>query len=138
MLVLALSACSDTTAETGLGPCPVLTPADLPSGAPVGAARFEADALYPTWGDRRDRVTLRWNEGAWGVVGGKDEFDARVRDLPERQTVVGPDGTERFVLPVGDPPLGQTQIMFSTGGCDYILFVEGLTLDEALAYAARF
>ncbi len=48
-------------------------------------------------------------------------------------------GDPAIAIPVGDPPVGQITIGWSSNGCDYTVWVgPGLTLEEAIAYAQRY
>ncbi len=54
------------------------------------------------------------------------------------EPVVGRDGIRRWVIAVGDPPLGQITYKYGGDGCPYVLWTEaGMTWTDALAYASR-
>jgi len=91
----------------------------------------------------------QWGRGADRVVVGRgqqvlDHFDTgldRTSFPPSGDWVVvlGMDGTERRIVPIGDPPLGEISYHFISGDCPYIAWTAaGLTFGVAERYAARF
>jgi hypothetical protein len=51
--------------------------------------------------------------------------------------VLGPDGTERHIIPLEEPPAGQVSYHFLSRGCPYIAWTEpGLDMEQAVAFAA--
>lgn len=83
------------------------------------------------WGNGDDQVSQ-----AVGVNRSAEWFPNLPADDPQRTAV---RGDPAIAIPVGDPPVGQITIGWSSNGCDYTVWVEpGLTLDEAIAYAQRY
>ncbi len=84
-----------------------------------------------SWGDDSNRVT---------IGRGREVLEqAEPATFPRPgEAVVGADGARRWVIAVGDPPLGMIQFRFVVAKCPYILWTEsGLTWDEALIYASH-
>lgn len=115
--------------------CPVVAPVQLPDGVAAGPANpprdRESATFMGSWGEDSNRVT---------IGRGREVLEqAEPATFPRPgEPVVGEDGTKRWVIAVGDPPLGMIQYRFVVGGCPYILWTEsGLTWDEALIYASH-
>jgi len=133
----------DSESARGIDPeCPVITPRELPSGqapgAPqsVGVPEDQESSIDPvpltTWGEGNDRITQAGGAVALSAVGGA----AFERSSWADEQIVLAEGSERLVLPVGDP--GEIQILFEVGDCRYVNWIgPGYTLSEALEYAGR-
>jgi hypothetical protein len=120
--------------------CPVVAPRELPSGADPGQPReFPEDDPMPhmlAWGTGKDEVTL--GRGRELFADAPPDLVFPPADWPDRQTV-HKDGVDRYVVPVGDPPLGVIRIEFLYRDCPYVLWMQsGHELEEAMDHAARF
>lgn len=116
--------------------CPVMAPNELPDGRPPGSRRpleTGARSFLDVWGHGKNRVVIGRGQE---VV---DEYDRRDRTFPRTgEPVVGRDGIERWVVAIGDPPLGQIAYQYLVGTCPYLIWTQsGLAWEDALAYAAR-
>lgn len=118
--------------------CQVLAPNELPNGTAPGDARPDEDGSLETflhaWGQGSDQVTIG---RGWEVLEHLGDEDSR---FPRTggESVVGEDGIRRWVIAVGDPPLGQITYKYVVDGCAYVLWTEsGMTWMDALAYASR-
>lgn len=136
---------SPATHPTGQGPapaghegfssaddCPVLSPDVLPSGAAAGDPRHADSPAFHVVGKGGDRVTVGRGQEVLDHVDAEPQF-------PEYGTpVASRDGVRRWVIAVGDPPLGQIMYQFRVGDCPYVLWTgSGLTWGEALDFAAE-
>jgi hypothetical protein len=81
---------------------------------------------YVSWGNGGDRVTQ-------GVeVGNPDEWDLP----PGHPQVTAVRGIRAVVIPVGDAPESEIQIIWRAGACRYTVWIgPGLTIGQAGAYA---
>jgi hypothetical protein len=89
------------------------------------------------WGERDSSVVIGRGQEVldhWGELD-RTSFPPR----GDWTTVIGPDGTERHVIPLEEPPAGQVSYHFLSRGCPYIAWTEpGLDMAQAVAFAARF
>lgn len=118
--------------------CPDFAPGVLPSGAEPGQPTdFETDyGQGLAWGDGDDQVVLVNNEAAWAAAGDQAEFQSSLQD-GHFESVSGPDGTRRAVVPIGEVEGATVQILFADDGCDYLLFTT-LPVEQAAEYATEF
>jgi len=107
--------------------CPIVPPAELPSGAPITAPRPYPGQPMVSWGSGEDTVTEApgHRDGGLGIDSG---------------TPVVVRGYPGFVRPSGDMPLPQPmEIGWVEEGCPYRVFVALAGGEEAvIEYAARF
>lgn len=118
-----------SAALTSVLDCPIVPPAELPSGAATTVARVNLPAPF--------------SQVSWGS--GTDTVTQRVAPNPDRGPTQSPDddqvlirGERAFVELINDPPESLIQIAWIEGECAYINWVEGITLDEAIDFARRF
>ena len=116
-------------ALTSVFDCPIVPPAELPSGAATTVARVNVPAPF--------------SQVSWGS--GTDTVTQRVAPNPDQGSTQSPDddlvlirGERAFVELINDPPESLIQIAWIEGECAYINWVEGITLDEAIDFARRF
>jgi hypothetical protein len=130
---LVLAGCS--AAPTLPGACQPVAPRMLPSGAPPGPPRVEqVDGIWQlAWSIGGEDTVIQAVQPAGGAgrapmeLAPDDGKDAFVRGQPAS------------VIAIGDPPISQVAIVWSTGDCAYTVWVgPGLDLDEAIAYAGRY
>ncbi len=118
--------------------CEVLRPWKLPSGIAPGRAVHESKAkvasFLHTWGHGADRVSIG---RGWEVLAHSGNESPRFpRTGGER--VTGQDEVRRWVVAIGDPPLGQVTYKYVVKGCPYLLWTSsGMTWDDAVSYASR-
>lgn len=107
--------------------CPIISPAELPSGAPITEPRLYPGQEMVSWGSGDDTVTelAGHRDGGPSVDGGTPVI---VRGYPGS------------VQPSGDMPLPEPmQIGWSEDGCPYLVFVRFPGgEDAAVEYAGRF
>lgn len=127
--------------------CASLAPRELPNGAPPGDAqafpRSAPQKFSEAWGSGINLVVVSRGQEALGY--GANTKTWPPRDWPAEQ-VVSVGVQQRLIVPVGDPPYGEIAIDFVSKACPYVVTLNagvdpaepGLTLDEALDYAARF
>lgn len=114
-----------------------MAPNELPNGRPAGSRRAflgtRAKSFLDVWGYGKNRVIIGRGQEA------VDEYDRRDGTFPPAgEPVVGRDGIERWVVAIGDPPLGQIAYTYLVGTCPYLIWTQpGLAWEDALAYAAR-
>lgn len=117
--------------------CPVMAPNELPNGRPPGSRRpfpvARAKSFLHVWGHGLNRVIIGRGQE---VV---DEYGRHDRTFPRTgEPVTGRDGIRRWVIAIGDPPLGQIAYKYLADTCPYVIWTQsGLTWQDALAYAAR-
>ncbi len=106
--------------------CQPIEPRELPSGAPPGEIGLYATDgdWYATWGSGADEVVE-----AIGHTGSLDFPTPGAQEVVIR-------GTTGHLLPIGDP--GQIAISWEADGCQYTIWVNGLSLAGAVEYANRF
>jgi hypothetical protein len=109
-----------------LADCPIIPPAELPSGAPITEPRAYPGQPMISWGSGADTVTQRPGHRSSG--GAPTDPNASVRGHPAS------------VRPTGDEPLPEPfELAWAEGDCPYVVFVafEG-GLDAAIDYAERY
>jgi len=107
--------------------CPVVPPAELPSGAAITAARSYPGEPMVSWGSGADTVTQLPGHRGGGP------------DLPDGGTPVEVRGYAGVVVPVGDLPDSEVQIGWIEDGCAYIVWVRrGDGIEAAIDYAQRY
>jgi hypothetical protein len=107
--------------------CAVVAPAELPSGAPVTAARPFPGEPKVSWGSGSDTVTQ--------LPGHRDGAP----ELPADGTPVEVRGYRGIVMAVGDTPESEVQIGWTEDGCTYLVWIRlGEGLDTAIDYARRY
>jgi DNA-directed RNA polymerase specialized sigma24 family protein len=107
--------------------CPILPPAELPSGAFITAPRPYPGEPMVSWGSGTDTVTELPGHRTGGPEPPADGTPVAVRGFPG------------YVIPVGDVPGSQVQIGWEEHGCRYVIWIapeDGV--DAATDYAARF
>jgi hypothetical protein len=107
--------------------CPILPPAELPSGAFITAPRPYPGEPMVSWGSGTDTVTELPGHRSGGPEPPADGTPVAVRGFPG------------YVIPVGDVPGSQVQIGWEEHGCRYVIWIapeDGV--DAAIDYAARF
>lgn len=107
--------------------CPIIPPAELPSGAPITVARPHPGEPMVSWGSGTDTVTEMPGHRFGGPEPPADGTPVTVRGLPA------------YVIPMGDVPGSQVQIGWGERGCRYVVWIapeDGV--DAAVDYAARF
>lgn len=110
-----------------MGDCPVVPPAELPSGSAVTAPRSFPGEPMVSWGSGADTVTQ--------LPGHRDGGP----ELPDGGTPVEVRGYAGVVLPVGDIPKSEVQIGWIEDGCPYIVWVRlGDGIEAAMDYAQRY
>jgi len=122
--------------------CPVVVPDQLPNGRhpetrrPYPLEPYRSLARYQPYTDV-------WGHGMNRVVIGRgqevvDQFQRHDRTFPRTgEPVVGRDGITRWLIAIGDPPLGQIAYKYLVDTCPYVIWTQsGLTWEDALAYAA--
>lgn len=116
-------------ALTSVLDCPIVPPAELPSGAATTVARVNVPAPFSqvSWGSGTDTVTQR-------VARHTDDEPTRAPD----HEPVSIRGEMAFITQVDDLPESSIQIAWIEGECAYINWVSGMTFDEAIDFARRF
>lgn len=115
--------------------CPVVRPSELPDGTAPGPAQRTtqfSDSLT-SWGEAANTVVI----GRGRETLTRSGFDSPRFPNPGGEPVIGADGVQRWVIAVGDPPLGQIAYKFVLGTCPYVMWTaSGMAWAEALWYAA--
>lgn len=107
--------------------CPVIPPAELPSGAPITNPRPYPGEPMVSWGSGADIVTQ--------LAGDRDGRP----ELPLGRPPVLVRGYESSVVAMGDLPASQILIRWEEQGCPYAVWVgPDLTIEQALDFAGRF
>jgi hypothetical protein len=110
--------------------CPVVGPAETPSGRPAGPYRSELrdGVRHAQWSSGEDVVTV-----AVGVpvIGGLADLagmaETTVRGHPAR------------IVPIGDDGVGQIALVWEEGACTYTAYLAaGTAVEAALEYASRY
>ncbi len=109
-----------------VGDCPVIPPAVLPSGAAITDPRPYPGEPMVSWGSGPDTVTELPGHSDGGP------------ELPGDGRTVVVRGIPGAVVPVGDVPGSEIQIVWQEDGCRYTVWVRTDSVDEAVAYAERF
>lgn len=106
--------------------CPVMPPAELPSGRPVTTARMDARALFSqlVWGSGTDTVHQ--------YIATLTDGDPPESD-PEGLTIHGHPAVVHFT----DSAEDLIQIAWFAGDCWYLNFVSGMSIAEAVDFAER-
>ena len=117
--------------------CPVMAPNQLPNGRRPGSRRpfppMRGKPFLDAWGHGANRVVIGRGQE---VV---DDYDRHDPTFPRSgEPVIGRDGIKRWVIAIGDPPLGQIAYKYLVDTCPYLIWTQsGLTWEDALGYAAR-
>ena len=107
--------------------CPIIPPAELPSGAPITAARPYPGEPMVRWGSGTDTVTELLGHRSGGPEPPADGTPVTIRGLPG------------YVIAVGDVPGSEVQIGWGERGCRYVVWIAPLEgVEAAVDYAARF
>lgn len=106
--------------------CPIIPPAELPSGAAITEPRpFPGEAMV-SWGSGADIVTQLPGHRSGGP------------DLPADGTAVSIRGVPGTVMPIGDVPGSDIQMRWTEDGCTYTVWVRPDSLADAIDYASRY
>jgi len=109
------------------GDCPIIEPAELPSGAPLTLPRAYPGEPMVSWGSGPDTVTQ--------LAGGRAEGP----ELPLGGEPVQVRGFAGSVIAVEDTPDSQILIDWEEDDCPYMVWVgPDLPLEDALDFAVRF
>lgn len=114
--------------------CPIVMPSELPDGTTPGEARQSSRFFLTSWGSGTNKVTIGRGREVMEFLGdASPSFPS-----PSGEQVIGADSIVRWVVAIGDPPLGQIAYKFVMGPCAYVLWTRsGLAWADALAYAER-
>lgn len=113
--------------------CPVRAPSELPDGTAPEVVSGGAGETHHSWGKGDNRVTIGRGHEVVDSSGDPIRFP-RTGGEPVR----GSDGVRRWVVAVGDPPLGQISYQYVVDGCPYVLWTEsGMSWQGAIDLAAR-
>lgn len=105
-----------------MGDCPIIPPAQLPSGAPTTEPRPYAGEVMVSWGSGTDTVTQRLGHRDGGPELPSDGQPAAVRGFPA--TIARVDG--------------RLQLGWVEDGCTYLVWLRTESIEDAVGYAGRF